>query len=133
MQNGQVQEENVAPKRVINFEQGLERWEGRVAVVTGASSPIGKAICETLVMHGLIVCGLATRTGKYELEVSIKDVKFQLFIRNYFGKFFNLENKLILILKFKSFQKIIFFKFSPNSDNEQKVRERKFERKASRF
>lgn len=63
-------DENIEPKRVIvNYEQGLERWEGRVAVVTGASSPIGKAVCESLVSHGLICCGLATRAGKHELEV----------------------------------------------------------------
>lgn len=53
----------------IDKEQGIKRWEGRVAVVTGASSPIGKALCEDLVNHGLIVCGLATRQGKHELEV----------------------------------------------------------------
>ena len=60
----------------ISFEEkreaGIKRWEGRVAVVTGANSPIGMAICEDLVKHGLIVFGLATRVGKYELEVSVK-------------------------------------------------------------
>lgn len=74
-QNGKIKlvDENLAPKKVINYEHGLERWEGRVAVVTGASSPIGKAVCEELVKHGLIVCGLATRTGKHELEVKIQE------------------------------------------------------------
>lgn len=69
--NEQVKEvnENIEPKRIINFEQGLERWAGRVAVVTGASSPIGKAVCEELVKHGLVCFGLATNLGKYELEV----------------------------------------------------------------
>lgn len=55
-------------KVVVNEDQGIERWAGRVAVVTGASSPIGKAVCEALVNHGLIVCGLASRAGKHELE-----------------------------------------------------------------
>lgn len=61
--------ENNKPQRVIDDTQGIERWSGRVAVVTGASSAIGKAICEALVRQGLSVCGLATRSGKYELEV----------------------------------------------------------------
>lgn len=68
--------ENEAP---ISFkaktEAGIKRWEGRVAVVTGASSPIGMAICEDLVKNGLWVFGLATRAGKYELEALSKKLE----------------------------------------------------------
>lgn len=44
----------------------MERWAGRVAVVTGASSGIGQAICTELVKHGMIVCGLTRRVDKVE-------------------------------------------------------------------
>jgi NADP+-dependent farnesol dehydrogenase len=44
----------------------MDRWKGKVAVVTGASSAIGAAICKALVEKGMVVCGLSKRKSKVE-------------------------------------------------------------------
>ncbi|XP_050306123.1 farnesol dehydrogenase-like [Anthonomus grandis grandis] len=49
----------------------LEKFAGKVAVVTGASSGIGKAIVETLVKNGVIVAGVARRVERVQEHAKV--------------------------------------------------------------
>lgn len=40
----------------------MERWANRVAIVTGASSGIGKTVAKALLKNGMVVVGIARRT-----------------------------------------------------------------------
>ncbi|RXG57694.1 hypothetical protein Avbf_14911, partial [Armadillidium vulgare] len=44
----------------------MERWKGRVALVTGASAGIGAAVCKVLVEAGMNVVGAARGVEKIE-------------------------------------------------------------------
>ncbi|XP_052872789.1 farnesol dehydrogenase-like [Anopheles cruzii] len=59
----------------LDIVDRMKRWEGKVAVVTGASGAIGGAIAKELVRAGMIVCALSRRRDKVEkLRASLFDV-----------------------------------------------------------
>lgn len=50
------------------MEEGMKRWEGKVAIVTGASQGVGAAIAKQLAISGMIVCALAKRWDEIRSE-----------------------------------------------------------------
>ncbi|XP_026301049.1 short-chain dehydrogenase/reductase isoform X1 [Apis mellifera] len=58
----------------------MDRWAGKVAVVTGASAGIGAAIVKQLLTHGMVVAGLARRVEKIkELEQGLEECTGKLY------------------------------------------------------
>ncbi|XP_035720357.1 farnesol dehydrogenase-like isoform X2 [Vespa mandarinia] len=47
----------------------MERWAGKIAIVTGASSGIGLAIAKAFVQNGILTIGFARRKEKMETEM----------------------------------------------------------------
>jgi len=50
----------------------MERWRDRVAIVTGASSGIGKAIAIALLKSGMVVIGIARREDLLKVSAYLK-------------------------------------------------------------
>jgi NADP-dependent 3-hydroxy acid dehydrogenase YdfG len=56
----------------VSIPEGMKRWQGRVAVVTGASSGIGWAVAQVLVRAGVRVAAAARRRPRLEeLQVRV--------------------------------------------------------------
>ena len=51
-----------------HFLKRMERWLGRVALVTGGSSGIGAAVVRRLAMHGLRVVACARRLDRIQVN-----------------------------------------------------------------
>ena len=49
----------------------MERWAGRVALVTGAASGIGASTAEKLVKHGMKVIGCDKNTKKIQVQENL--------------------------------------------------------------
>ena len=56
----------------------MERWTDKVALVTGASTGIGRAIVEELVVKGMKVVGLDLTVDKLKAS----RIKHFIFVRN---------------------------------------------------
>jgi len=54
----------------------MERWQGRVALVTGASMGVGEATVRVLASHGMKVVACARSEDK--LKVSISELHFPI-------------------------------------------------------
>ncbi|XP_032452124.1 short-chain dehydrogenase reductase 2a-like [Nasonia vitripennis] len=71
--NVQITELTIKPLGETFSQSNMDRWNGKVAVITGASSGIGLATAKSLIKHGVIVIGLARR--KLQMEENMKNAK----------------------------------------------------------
>ncbi len=55
---------------VASIAEGMERWKGRTALVTGASAGIGYAIAKLLTKQGMNVVACARNTTTVEVRLS---------------------------------------------------------------
>ena len=56
----------------------MEKWRGRVALVTGASVGIGAAIAKRLVQSGMIVYGCARNVAQIQVRTVHRRTYFAL-------------------------------------------------------
>ncbi|CAD5112661.1 DgyrCDS1880 [Dimorphilus gyrociliatus] len=79
----------------------MEKWEGKVAIVTGGSLGIGAECCKTLVDYGMIVIAVArTKLKMRHIEKSLENSKGR-----YIPRVCNLFNEKDIINLFSSIEK----------------------------